>query len=159
MYLNHDLGLDEVRWLTTRKASYDSLPSFSKKPEKILLQPGTKLYRLEYLPTGKYFGEVWWMPEKTFNKLEADVNMAEHGGGRLLRNYIADGLSLPKANDQRSVIKIELVQPVYAWSGKASSLFNRHGGSEQIYLPHLLASGDPRWSDHARVVTTYWLRF
>jgi hypothetical protein len=158
-YLNQEFGFDEVRWATTRKTSYDSRRSFQSGPQKVLLPPGTRLYRLVYIVTGKYFDEVWWMPKEVFEELHNDVNQAGHGGGRLFRNYVAQYMALPSGNYQLCVVEIELVQPVYAWGGPSSTLFDRPGGMRQIFLPNLADRGDPRTSSHARLVHTYWLRF
>ncbi len=156
--LNANLEFDEVRWRTTRKASYDSQLSFVGGGRKTLLPAGTKLFRLVPLPNGDYFHGQWWMPEKTFNQLKNQTNRASHGGGRLLRNQIVQGLALPSAN-QLCVIEIELVANVFGWSGIASGLFDKHGGLEQIFLPNLPRSGDPTFSDHAKISGTFWLKF
>jgi hypothetical protein len=87
------------------------------------------------------------------------VNQAGHGGGRLFRNYVAQYMALPSGSYQLCVVEIELVQPVYAWGGPSSALFDRPGGMRQIFLPNLADRGDPRTSSHARLVHTYWLRF
>jgi hypothetical protein len=158
-YLNQDLGFDEVRWRTMRKTSYDSALSFDGPAEKVLLQIGAKLFRLVHLPNGQYFDGLWWMPESTFEELHDNANSASHGGGRLLRNYVAEALALPSGGSQLCVVEIELVQPVFAWSGPASALFGRPGRMDQIYLPNLGMSGDPRYSHHAKVTRTYWLKF
>lgn len=158
-YLNQGLGFDEVRWATMRKTSYDSAASFHGPPKRELLPKGTRLYRLVNMLTGRYFDQVWWMPESVFLELREDANRASHGGGRLLRNYIAQSMSLPAGTSQLCVVMIELTNAVYAWVGPSAPLFNRPGGVEQIYLPNLYERGDPKYSDHARVVHTYWLRF
>ena len=158
-YLNQELGFDEVRWATMRKTSYDSMRSFRGAPEKTLLPVGTRLYRLVPIVTGKYFDEVWWMPKSVFQELHSDANMADHGGGRLFRNYVAQYMSLPAGASQLCAVEIELAQPVYAWGGLSSALFDRPGGMQQFYLPNLANRGEPRQSSHARLVHTYWLRF
>jgi hypothetical protein len=158
-YLNHEFGFDEVRWQTMRKTSYDSLPSFEGVPEKVLLPIGTILFRLAYLPTANNFDGAWWMPKDAFDQLKNTVNAAPHGSGRMLRNYVAEGLALPAAGFQLCVIEIELTRPVYAWRGPAAGLFDRPGGASQIYLPNLAERGDPRTSLHAKAVRTYWLKF
>jgi hypothetical protein len=158
-YLNQELGFDEVRWATMRKTSYDSRQSFQLPFRKVLLPVGTRLYRLVYLVAGKYFDEVWWMPKAVFEELHNDANRAGHGGGRLFRNYIAQSMALPSGSFQLCVVEIELVQPVYAWEGPSSPLFDRPGGMQQIFLPNLADRGAPRQSSHARLVHTYWLKF
>lgn len=157
-YLNQQFGFDEVRWRTTRKTSYDSRHSFQGTPRKLLLQRGTVLIRLIGLPTGQYFDGLWWMPKQAFDELKNDANTAAHGGGRLLRNYIAQYLALPSGSYQLSVVEIELTAPVYAWVGQTSPLFGRPGGIQQVYLPNL-ADGDPRFSRFAKLNHTYWLKF
>jgi hypothetical protein len=94
-YLNQELGFDEVRWTTTRRTSYDSRQSFQGAPRKVLLPPGTRLYRV-HLVNGNYFDGVWWMPRDVFDALRADANQAQHGGGRQFRNYVAQYMALPK---------------------------------------------------------------
>jgi hypothetical protein len=158
-YLNQQLGFDEVRWATTRKTSYDSRQSFQGVPKKVQLLPGTRLYRLVRLTTGRYFSDPWWMPENVFKELHNDANQSKHGGGRLFRNYIAQYLALPSNDTQLCVVEIELTSHVYAWTGHSSALFNRPGGVEQVFLPNLAERGSPGISSHARVVHTYWLKF
>jgi len=158
-YLNQSLGFDEVRWATMRKTSYDSRQSFHGTPQKKLLPAGTHLYRLLPLATGVYFTGVWWMPESVFNELHDDANRSSHGGGRLFRNYVAQFVALPSGSNQLSVVEIELTKPVYAWVGRSASLFERPGGMDQVYLPHLAERGNTRTSNHAKVVRTYWLKF
>ena len=158
-YLNQSLGFDEVRWATMRKTSYDSRASFDGSPEKRLLQAGTLLYRLAGMVTSGFFDSPWWMPEQTFTELRNDVNRSEHGGGRLLRNYVAQYMALPSGNFQLSVVEIRLTKPVYAWVGRSAALFDRPGGMEQIFLPNLAEPGSPQTSLHAGLVRTYWLRF
>jgi hypothetical protein len=144
-YLNQTLGFDEVRWATTRSrrdstmrsTSYDSRASFQGTPRKELLPAGTVLYRLVPLLTGRYFDSVWWMPEATFSELHDDANRSSHGGGRLLRNYVAEFMALPSGSSQLCVVEITLTKPVYAWVGRSAPLFNRPGGMEQVFLPNL----------------------
>jgi hypothetical protein len=158
-YLNQDLGFDEVRWATMRKSSYDSRAAFQGAPEKKLLLPGTRLYRLVPLTNGKYFDGVWWIPKTTFDELHDDANRSQHGGGRLFRNYLAQYMALPSGAGQLCVVEIELSASVYAWVGQSSPLFGRPGGMQQVYLPNLCDRGDPRTSTYARLVHTYWLKF
>ena len=157
--LNQELDFDEVRWATMRKTSYDSRKSFEGNPRKILLPSGTLLYRLVYLPNGRYFEGVWWMPKAVFDELHEDANKAGHGTGRLFRNYVAQYLALPSGDFQLSVVEIQLTKSVYAWLGQSAELFNRPGGLEQVYLPNLAERGAPSFSLCARLVSTYWLRF
>lgn len=159
MYLNQELGFDEVRWAITRKRSYDSRQSFQGSPQKKLLPAGTRLFRLVPITTGAYFDAVWWMPENVFKELHADANRSSHGGGRLFRNYVAQYMALPSGGRQLCVVEIETTQPVYAWAGLSAPLFGRPGGMEQIYLPNLAERGNPRTSSSARLVRTYWLKF
>lgn len=91
-----------------RKTSYDSRQSFSGTPEKKLLPAGTHLYRLVPLTTGMYFGAVWWMPESVFTELHDDANRSAHGGGRLLRNYIARFMALPSPGNQPCVAEASI---------------------------------------------------
>ncbi|MBM3759996.1 MAG: hypothetical protein FJW36_07080 [Acidobacteria bacterium] len=150
--LNQDLGSDEVRYPKGAKGNYDALQSFRGKPAKTLLPAGMKLYRLIAMATGQYLDELWWIPEAVFEELRRDVNQSRHGGGRLLRNYVAESLALPSGSYQLSVVEISLTQSVYAWVGKSAPLFERPGGMEQVYLPNLTEM-------YARVVRTDWLKF
>ena len=158
-YLNQELGFDEVRWATMRKTSYDSRASFQGAPDKKLLPAGTRLFRLVYMVNGSFFDGVWWMPKDAFEELHNDANRAEHGGGRLFRNYVAQYLALPSGSYQLCVIEVELTESVYAWIGASAPLFDRPGGLQQVFLPNLPSRGDPRTSLHARIVRTYWLKF
>jgi hypothetical protein len=158
-YLNEELGFDEVRWATMRKTSYDSRAAFQGGPVKTLLPPGTRLYRLVNLATGRNFDSPWWMPESTFMELHDDANRSSHGGGRLFRNYIAQYLSLPSADRQLCVVEIALTASVYAWVGQSSPLFDRPGGVPQVFLPNLSDRGTTWTSSHAMVTRTYWLKF
>ena len=158
-YLNQDLGFDEVRWATMRKTSYDSRASFQGAPVKTLLPPGTRLFRLMYIANARPFDGVWWMPKSAFDELHNDANQAQHGGGRLLRNYIAQYMALPSGGFQLSIVEIELTTSVYAWVGHSSPLFGRPGGLEQVFLPNLPERGNPHTSLHARLVHTYGLKF
>jgi hypothetical protein len=157
-YLNQALGFDEVRWATMRQTSYDWRASFQEAPQKKLLPVGTRLHRLVPLVTGKYFDSVWWMPEAVFSELHDDANRSSHGGGRLLRNYVAQFMALPPGGTQLCVVEIELTKPVYDWVGHAAPLFSRPGGMEQVFLPNLSERGNPRTSTDARLVRTYWLK-
>jgi len=158
-YLNHDLGFDQVRWATLSRTSYDSRQSFQGKPQKTLLPAGTRLFRLLRLAVGTYFEAVWWIPEQVFRELHDSAQRAEHGGGRLFRNYVAESLALPGSNTQLCAVEIELKKPVYAWVGRSAALFGRPGGVNQVFLPNLADRGAPLSSTNARVVRTYWLRF
>ena len=158
--LNQGVGFDEVRWATMRKTSaYDSRASFLSAPEKRLLAPGTRLYRLVNVAAGIYFDSVWWIPEAVFSELRTDANRSSRGGGRLLRNYIAQYMALPSGSTQLCVVEIQLVNEVYAWLGRSAPLADRPGGLEQVFLPNLADRGNPRTSAHARVLRTYWLKF
>jgi hypothetical protein len=150
--LNQELGFDEVRYPKGAKGNYDALRSFRGQPAKTMLPPGMKLFRLIAMATGRYLEELWWMPEAVFEELRRDANQAKHGGGRLFRNYVAEALALPSGSYQLSVVEIALTRNVYGWVGKSAPLFERPGGMEQVYLPHLS-------NMHARVVRTYWLKF
>ena len=158
-YLNQELSFDEVRWATTRKTSYDSRASFVGAPRKTLLPVSTNLFRLVHLATTLWFDGVWWMPEAVFKELHDEVNRSAHGSGRLLRNYVAEYMALPKGDTQLCVIEIQLKTPVYGWVGQSAPLMGRPGGMEQVYLPNLAQRGDPKFSDHARKVQSYWLKF
>jgi hypothetical protein len=158
-WLNQNVGFDEVRWATMRGSSYDSRKSFRGAPTKLQLSPGTRLYRLVRLTTGRYFSDPWWMPQNVFKELHQDANQSKHGGGRLFRNYIGQYMALPSSETQLCVVEIELTDYVYAWVGHSSALFNRPGGMEQVFLPNLAERGSPGFSSHARVVHTYWLKF
>jgi hypothetical protein len=158
-YLNQALGFDEVRWATMRKTSYDSRLSFQGAPQKKLLSIGTRLFRLVPLVNGMYFEAVWWMPESVFSELHDDANRSSHGGGRLFRNYVAQYMALPSGTTQLCVVEIALTKAAYAWVGRSAPLFDRPGGTEQVFLPNLSERGNPRNSLHARVVRTYWLKF
>ena len=158
-HLNHEVSFDEVRWATSRKTSYDSRLSFVRYPAKRLLSDETRLYRLVPLANTRSFEGPWWMPDSVFTELRNDANRSSTGGGRLLRNYVAQYLALPFGGNQLSAVEIALTEPVYAWVGPAAALFARPGGMEQVFLPHLAQRGAPSRSAHARIVRTYSLCF
>ena len=158
-YLNQEFGFDEVRWATTRKASYDSRLSFVGAAKKVLLPIGTSLFRLVYLVNGQYFDQVWWMPGDEFDRLKKRANQSDGPAGAQLRESIAEHFALPSGGSQLCVVGIQLTRPVYAWEGRSSPLFERPGGMTQIFLPNLAERGNPRDSSHARVVHTFWLKF
>ena len=157
--LNQDLGFDEVRWAISRRVSYDSGLSFVGSPNKTRLSQGTHLFRLVHMMGAHPFDGVWWMPKQVFEEILRDANQAQHGGGALFRNYVAEALALPSGSYQLNVIEIELTQDVYAWAGRAARLFGRPGGVEQVFLPNLPAPGSPRDSLVAKLVHSYWLKF
>ncbi len=159
-HLNDALEFDAVRWsIGLETSKYDAAKSFQTPPQKTLLPPRTRLYRLVYIANGRYFDEVWWMPKRTFDELHEDANRSQHGGGRLFRNYIAQFMSLPSGSHQMSIVEIELTESVYAWIGKTAPLAGRPGGMEQVFLPNLADRGSPRTSAYARILHTYWLKF
>jgi hypothetical protein len=131
VFVNQDLGFDEVRWASLRKTSYDSRLSFQGSPQKKLLPSGTRLFRLVNMVTGTYFDAVRWIPEQVFRELHDDANRSAHGGGRLFRNYVAGYMALPVGDTQLCVVEIELAAPVNAWIGLSSPLFSRPGGMER----------------------------
>ena len=88
-YLNQDLQFDDVRWKIMQQIGEDSLVSFQGAPIKTLLPAGTRLYRLLRRADGRYFNESWWMTKKVFVELYEAATRPKHGGGALLRNYIA----------------------------------------------------------------------
>jgi hypothetical protein len=159
IYLNQDISFDEVRWATMRKTSYDSRASFGSVPDKTLLSSGTRLYRLVYIANDRPFDGPWWIPKLVFEELRNDASGSQHGGGPLFRNYVAQYMALPSGSFQLCVLEIELTAIVYAWVGRSSPLFGRPGGMQQVFLPNLAESGEPRVSPYARLVHTYWLRF
>src|SRR4051812_29996569 len=103
-YVNQEFGFDEVRWATMRKTSYDSRASFQGAPRKELLPIATHLFRLVPLSADRCFDAVWWMPQSVFTELHNDANRAQHGGGRLFRNYVAQYMALPSGNSQMCIV-------------------------------------------------------
>ncbi len=171
MILNQELGFDQVRWAIAHSAhertSYDTKKSFLGIPVKQRLEPPAKLFRLDYIAAGRQFLEVWWMREPVFQSLVAQA----HRDPAMFRQNAEAGHALPPVTskplknpkgpievfDRLSATEIQLTQPVYAWVGIASKLFDKPGGLEQVFLPNLHERGNPGFSDHARIVRTYWI--
>jgi hypothetical protein len=53
-----------------------------------------------------------------------------------------------------SIVEIMLTEDVYAWEGKASPMFHKCGGKEQIYLPNLARGAGLNHSHYARLYST-----
>lgn len=159
--LNHqlDFGAAKIEVVRQKRLSYDPSRSFRGPITKMRLERGTSLYRLIGVVNGEYFDDFWWIPAKTFDQARREAFATPSANGSIFRQYIAETLALPRGDYQLSVVQIELTQPVYAWVGKASSLFFRSGGAEQVFLPNLSEPRDARRSPYAKVTRTFWLQF
>ena len=107
----------------------------------------------------RYFDAVWWIPKEVSDELRHEANQSTRGSEPLFRNYVSQYLALPSSTLQLCVVEIELLESVYAWIGSSSSLFGRPGEMQQVFLPNLADRGNPRISSHARILSTYWLKF
>jgi hypothetical protein len=181
MILNEEYSFDEVRYAISsrkglrmpRRSADGILPALSKsassqqisyevglsfvdpRPVKTPLPSGTVLSRLEFPVNMALFMSVWWMRLEVLYKMLHN-NDADSAA---LRREWQNVQAMPKAARglRTSVVEIILTQPVYAWVGKASPLFNKTGGAEQIYLPNLAHGAGPNQSDYARLLRTYVL--
>ncbi len=138
-----------------RPISYDVGLSFVTYPEKKLLGPGTVLVRLDFPVRQALFMSVWWMRKEV---LESILHSAGSDSAALRREW-QNVTAMPKAprgarGVRSDIIEIILTQQVYAWIGKASPLFHKKGGVEQIYLPNLAKGAGPNRSDFARLLRT-----
>ncbi len=166
--LNEPFDWRDVRYQVNRHTSYDVHLSFVGRPDKKLLPVGTKLYRLDFPVVLGIFMKVWWMGEEAYQLLfeTADPNPSA------LRQEWQNTLSLRRpgkgghgnlggrtgeAGPRTQVLVIVTTRPVFAWVGKASPLFHKEGGAEQIYLPNLASGAGPYRSEHARLLRTYTL--
>jgi hypothetical protein len=138
-----------------RPISYDVELSFIGYPEKRLLYPGTVLVRLDFPVSFSLFMNVWWMRKEI---LDTILHSADPDAAALRREW-QHSTALPKAakGTRTQIVEIVLTEQVYAWVGKASPLFNKRGGVEQIYLPNLAKGTGPNRSDFARLQATYTL--
>jgi hypothetical protein len=159
MLLNEQYSFSDVRYQITSNSAYergyDVELSFIDYPDKILLEPGTALVRLDFPVAFGLFTAVWWMRS---NVLKTLLQSADSDSTALRREW-QHQTAMPKASKgfRTQVIEIELTAPVYAWIGKASPLFNKTGGAEQVYLPNLARGAGPNRSDYARLRHTYTL--
>ena len=166
--LNQDYELNDVRYLFNSRISYDVGLSFVGRAVKELLPAGTVLYRLDFPIVFGIFMKVWWMKEPAFHRL---FDRARTDSSALRQEW-QNSLALKKpgkgeagkfggrtgeATMRTQVLAIVITQPVYAWVGLASPLFNKAGGEEQVYLPNLARGSGPDRSDYARLLRTYTL--
>lgn len=174
--LNENYEFVQVRYAISREAvgpdrrHYDVGDCFLGNPAKTRLPVGTRLYRLDAVPRGNTFVEVWWMGEPVFQKLVKD------SGGKVERllESARSGLALPDSEKLGGTV-IQLTEESWGWVGLASPMsfpasaeFQRAtgkkfrfrpGGLEQVFLPNLHRRGDWHFSDYARLLRTFWLRF
>jgi hypothetical protein len=152
MALNEEYSFHDVRYQINSRLSYDVELSFGGIPDKVLLDTGTVLARLDFPVVFGLFSRVWWMREPA---LQAIVNSADPGAAELRRAW-QHQQAMPKASKgtRTQIIEIALTAPVYAWIGIASPLFHKQGGAEQVYLPNLAKGAGPDRSNFARLLRT-----
>jgi hypothetical protein len=112
--------------------------------------------------------KAWWMKEAAFRRIFDQKGLTPSA----LRQEWQNSLALRKpgkggegklggrtgeAAPRTQVVVILTTQPVFAWVRTASSLFNKSGGEEQVYLPNLAHGSGPNGSEHARLLRTYTL--
>jgi len=135
--------------------SYDVELSFTEYPKKTLLPAGTPLFRLDFPISFGLFMSVWWMKK---DALQTILRKASSDTAELRREWQhATASPKPIKGIRTMIIEIILTQDVYAWVGKASPLFHKKGGVEQVYLPNLSRSAGPYRSDFARLQSSYKL--
>lgn len=157
--LNERVSFESVRWAINQSCGYDCKLTFSTPPNPSRFPEGTSLFRFVPIPTGRYFGDVWWITKDIFDMLRNGKHAYGNGGGGALQYYAAQGLAIPRGSSLLSVVEIQLVRPVFAWRGIAAAMNGEYGGLEQIFLPNLAERGNTRYSPHAKLVQTYWLQF
>jgi hypothetical protein len=155
MLLNEEYSFHDVRYAISRRISYDTETAFVGLPQKVRLDSGTLLSRLDFPVVLDLFMKVWWMKSAA---LQAILQGAGPGAADLRREW-QHQQAMPKAAKgvRTQIIEITLIQPVYAWIGQASPLFHKPGGAEQVYLPNLGRRAGPNRSDFARLNRTYTL--
>jgi hypothetical protein len=155
MMLNEQLSFHDARYSISRTISYDVELSFNGLPSKERLEAHTTLVRLDFPVVFGIFAKVWWMRESV---LQALVNSADPGSSALRQEW-QHQQALPKASrgTRTQVFEIELTTAVFAWVGRASPLFHKKGGAEQIYLPNLASGTGADRSGYARLRRTYIL--
>ncbi len=143
MTLNQEYDWPDVRYQINRRISYDVDLSFNGRPAKEMLPAGTTLYRLDFPVVFGIFMKAWWMKEAALHRI------FDRGGDTPtdLRQEWQNSLALRKpgkggegkfggrtgeAATRTQVVAILTTQPVYAWVGIASPLFNKTGGEEQV---------------------------
>ena len=180
MALNENLSFKDVRYpINARVSKYDPELSFVGYPDKVLLNKGEVLVRLDFPIVFGIFTRVWWMKNSV---LQGIIRGADPGSTALRRAWqqqqampklgkaAADPLEVPgRESAQRrerlkpekgprtQILEIVITQPSYAWIGLASPLFHRTGGAEQVYLPNLASGTGPDQSDYASLRHTYTL--
>jgi hypothetical protein len=135
--------------------SYDVELAFDGYPQKTPLFPGTSLVRLDFPISFALFMNVWWMRKPVLETLLRSVDP----DAAALRREWQHSTSMPKATKgtRTRIVEIVLTEQVYGWVGKASPLFHKRGGAEQVYLPNLARGAGPNRSDFARLHATYTL--
>jgi hypothetical protein len=166
--LNENLDWTNVRYQVGRRTSYDVHLSFKGTPDKQELPTGTLLYRLDFPVVFGMFMKSWWMKEDAFRRVFSRSAASPTG----LRQEWQNSLSMKKpgkgghgqfggrtgeAGTRTQVIVIRITQPVMAWVGVASPLFNKAGGEEQVFLPNLAKGSGPNRSEYAALARTYTL--
>jgi hypothetical protein len=165
--LNQGYEWHNVRYQISRRISYDVDLCFDVTPTKELLAPGTALYRLDFPVVFGFFMKVWWMKEaafqRIFDKADSSSSLRREWQSQLAMSKPTKGPQgqlggrRGEATARTQVLVIETTQPVYAWVGVASPLFQRAGGEEQVYLPNLAHGSGPNHSEYARLLRTYTL--
>jgi hypothetical protein len=168
MVLNEELTFNDVRYLVSSKAGFSKnrksvmqvSPNFGKSfdgfPEKVRLEAGVILARLDFevlAGVRGFFNSVWWLKETAMREL-IDANS---GSLAMLRREWQHQSALPKASKgtRTQIVEIQLTAPAYAWVGKASRMFHKPGGIEQVYLPNLARGTSGHRSDFACLRHTY----
>lgn len=153
MILNETLSFHDVRYLINSRISDDVELSFLGLPDKVLLNKGAALVRLDFPVVFGIFMKPWWMRPEVWD----DIARSSDGSAVLMRRQWQNDLALPKASKgvRTQILEIEITSPVYAWVGLVSPLFNKGGGAEQVYLPNLAKGAGPDHSDYARLRRTY----
>jgi hypothetical protein len=153
MLLNETASFKDVRYAINSKISYDVEYSFTGLPEKVRLEAGTVLARLDFQVMFGLFMKPWWMKQSLMQTMVDRANVDSSA----LRRQWQHSQAMPKAakGTRSLIVEIELTAPVYAWIGRARPLFNKPGGGEQIYLPNLATGAGPDRSNYARLRRTY----
>ncbi len=97
-----------------------AVAAFSRPPNRVVLPPGSRLYRLASVvsPTFKgsdVFGSPWWFPSETYHALSKTATRTKTTVTSVARAGLAIAVPWNPMMEWLSIV--ELRQPVYAWIG------------------------------------------
>ena len=142
----------------TRDASSDVKGAFVGNPTRVLMQPGTELYRLITANHNHNTPAPWWYTKNTFRELIRMAGAFGQGLSETARSPLAVTTQWNPQMDWLSIISLR--QPAYAWVGTISAQplnegdrsIMLMGGLEQVFLPGLASRSNPFDGTYARTV-------